>query len=99
MEYVCHVSVTCPQNMCKLMGIIMKKHSKKHPKTSQIHQKVDLEGALGGEGGVALWGVLLSFKKAAKKMYQNGALGSILEAILEKKLILEAILEKKPFCR
>ena len=26
----------------------MKKHSKKHPKTSQIHQKVDLGGALGG---------------------------------------------------
>ena len=51
----------------EIMGIIMKKHSKKHPKTSQIHQKVDLEGALGGEGGVALWGVLLRFKKDAKR--------------------------------
>ena len=30
------------------MAIFMKKHSKKHPKTSQIHQKVDLGGALGG---------------------------------------------------
>ena len=77
----------------------MKKHSKKHPKTFQIHQKVDLEGALGGEGGVALWGVLLSLKKAAKKMSLFGALGSILEAILEKKRMLENILEKLPCFR
>jgi hypothetical protein len=44
--------------------MIMKKLSKKHPKSSQIHEKVDLGGALGGGGG-ALWGFLSYLEKSA----------------------------------
>ena len=62
----------------------MKKHSKKHPKTSQIHQKVDLEGALGGEGGLFSGGACLFLENWFWGSLSGAILGSILEAILDK---------------